>query len=397
MSVTPNPNDGEPTVVMPAQAVGNASLSEITGWREASKRARRRRVALYAAVGTVLIAGMGSGWLFFARTERRLNASGPTSREVARPEVMQPASLPAPPPSPRAPDKPVGPRQMLNEIFEGRDRGLSVTAAVDRGAVRIGASRPGYVYVLAASANQSDGAALFARDLQPLEQLAGGRRVVYLLADERQQVLAVQHRAIVLFPTPADRTTLTNVHQQYYLSPPLTPFPHFPSYNDNPEHTSPALPSYHPSLPALQEMLPHENSQANSATDEERFRLHSALQEHPERGRKEIMEHHSLPWPKPVLPIPAVSHLMAAASVMAASVLMLALRALDTSQRVHLAARVRRLRDTHQLRQAILPPLQAWLSRVLASMAHRHLVRPTTRRRQCILQRLRHSADPQPS
>ena len=167
MSVTPNPNDGEPTVVMPAQAVGNASLSEITGWREASKRARRRRLALYAAVGTVLIAGMGSGWLFFARTERRLNASGPTSREVARPEVMQPASLPAPPPSPRAPDKPVGPRQMLNEIFEGRDRGLSVTASVDRGAVRIGASRPGYVYVLAASANQSDGAALFVAVLFP--------------------------------------------------------------------------------------------------------------------------------------------------------------------------------------------------------------------------------------
>ena len=93
MSVTPNPNDGEPTVVMPAQAVGNASLSEITGWREASKRARRRRLALYAAVGTVLIAGMGSGWLFFARTERRLNASGPTSREVARPEVTDEKAL----------------------------------------------------------------------------------------------------------------------------------------------------------------------------------------------------------------------------------------------------------------------------------------------------------------
>ena len=106
--------------------------------------------------------------------------------------------------------------------------------------------------------------------------------------------LEIKPTSIVLFPTPADRTTLTNVHQQYYLSPPLTPFPHFPSYNDNPEHTSPALPSYHPSLPALQEMLPHENSQANSATDEERFRLHSALQEHPERGRKEIMEHHSV-------------------------------------------------------------------------------------------------------
>lgn len=123
-------------------------------------------MARYAAVGIVLIAGMGAGWFFFARTQRRPAASGPTSREVARPQVMQPTSLP-PPPSPRAPDKPVGPRQLLNEIFEGRDRGLSVTASVDRGAVRIGASRPGYVYVLAASASPSDSAALFVAVLYP--------------------------------------------------------------------------------------------------------------------------------------------------------------------------------------------------------------------------------------
>lgn len=56
---------------------------------------------------------------------------------------------------------------MLNELFEGRDRELAVTASVDRGAVRIGASRPGYVYVLAASASQSDGGALFAAVLFP--------------------------------------------------------------------------------------------------------------------------------------------------------------------------------------------------------------------------------------
>jgi hypothetical protein len=48
---------------------------------------------------------------------------------------------------------------MLAEIFEGRDRARSVTASIDRGEVRIGSSKPGYVYVLAASTNQSNGAA----------------------------------------------------------------------------------------------------------------------------------------------------------------------------------------------------------------------------------------------
>jgi hypothetical protein len=167
MSVTPNPDDGEPTVVMPAQAASDASLSDITRWLAASRRARRRRLARYAAVGIVLIAGMAAGWFFFLRNEKSLVVSGRPAREVASPQVMRPASLPAPPPSPRTPDKPSSPRQMLNEIFEGRDRGHSVTAAIERGAVRIGSSRPGYVYVLAASTSQSDGAALFVAVLFP--------------------------------------------------------------------------------------------------------------------------------------------------------------------------------------------------------------------------------------
>ena len=106
--------------------------------------------------------------------------------------------------------------------------------------------------------------------------------------------LEIKPTSIALFPTASDRTTVTNVHQQYYLSPPLTPFPHIPSYNDNPEHTSPALQPYQPTLPALQEMLPHENRQRNSSTDQERFQQYSASQQHPERDRKEIIEHNSV-------------------------------------------------------------------------------------------------------
>jgi hypothetical protein len=108
------------------------------------------------------------------------------------------------------------------------------------------------------------------------------------------------------------------------------------------------------------------------------------------------MELRSLPWPKLALLTPAVSRLMVLASVMVASVLMLVLRALDTSRLARSAARVRLPLDTHQLRLATLPLLRAWLSRVLASVVPRHLVRPTTQRRQCILRRLRRLADRQP-
>ncbi len=166
MSVTPNPDEGEPTVVMPARAVADPSLSEITRFIAASKRARRLQLARYAGIAIVVLAAAAAGWLFFGRSQPRLAASGGASRPLARSETVQPAGLPATPP-PRAPDKPVTPRQMLAEIFEGRDRGHSVTTAVDRGSVRIGSSRPGYVYVLAASTNQSDGATLFVGMLYP--------------------------------------------------------------------------------------------------------------------------------------------------------------------------------------------------------------------------------------
>ena len=75
--------------------------------------------------------------------------------------------MPAPPQPPLAPDKPASLRQMLNEIFGGRNLGHSVTASVDAGAFRVKSSRPGYVYVLAASTNQSDSAVQFVAMLFP--------------------------------------------------------------------------------------------------------------------------------------------------------------------------------------------------------------------------------------
>ena len=175
MSATPNSNDGEPTVAMPTPPAADASLNDVTRWLVAARRARRRRLALCAGVGIAFVVGIGAGWLFFPRHQQRIAVSAPTAREAVPPPVTPPATSPSPAPAPRASDKPVSPRQMLNEIFEGRDRGLTVNASVVNGAVRVGASRPGYVYVLAASASQSDNGRLFVAVLFPRAADTGNR------------------------------------------------------------------------------------------------------------------------------------------------------------------------------------------------------------------------------
>ena len=105
--------------------------------------------------------------------------------------------------------------------------------------------------------------------------------------------LGIKPTSLLLFPTAADRSTLTNTHQQHYLSPPLTPFPRFVSHYDNPDSTSPPQSSWHPALPALQEMLPDEIQQRKLTNNSEHYHKPSALQQQPERERKEIMEHNS--------------------------------------------------------------------------------------------------------
>src|SRR5262245_18250035 len=132
MGVTQNPEDGEPTVVMPARAVPDAVPPEITRFLAASKRARRRRLVLYGAAGIVFLAGMAAGgWFPVPRSGQRIVYRQPAVA-VARPHPAppaQPAALPAPPPpAPRLPDKPSSPRQILKEIFDVRERAHSVTS-----------------------------------------------------------------------------------------------------------------------------------------------------------------------------------------------------------------------------------------------------------------------------
>src|SRR6266508_3825220 len=162
MSVTPHPDDDDRTVMIPARAVA-ATSAEPT----ASRPTRKRLLAFSAVAGIMLIAMIAGGAFFLLRGKKPLAVPPQRAQEAAAPQVMQQARLPAPPPAASTPDKPFSPRQMLNEIFEGRNRGHSVTASVDRGTVRISSSRPGYVYVLAAAAARSDVAVLFVAVLFP--------------------------------------------------------------------------------------------------------------------------------------------------------------------------------------------------------------------------------------
>jgi len=148
MSVPPRQDDSDRTVIMPAPTTGATTVI---------RRRRKRRSVLLIAAWIALVAAISAGALFFLR-ERRLAAvpvQHPSQPAPSAPQAPPQVVLPTPAPSAGAPEKAFSPHQMLAEIFEGRNRGHSVTAAADGGAVRIGSSKPGYVYVLAAGADQS--------------------------------------------------------------------------------------------------------------------------------------------------------------------------------------------------------------------------------------------------
>ena len=147
MSVPPpRPDDSDRTVIMPAPTGGVTTVA---------RPMKKRPSLLLIAAWIALVAAITGGTLFFLR-ERRL-AAVPAQRppQASAPQPTPQVVLPTPAPAARAPEKAFSPRQMLAEIYEGRNRGQSVTASADGDAVRIGSSRPGYVYVLAAGADQS--------------------------------------------------------------------------------------------------------------------------------------------------------------------------------------------------------------------------------------------------
>src|SRR4030095_6515446 len=153
MSVTPPPDDDDRTVRI------SAPTDAVTPAEPPASRPLRMRLRAFSAVAGIMLLAMiarsviAGGAFSLLRGKKPLDVSSQQAQEVAAPQVKQEASPPAPPPTASTADRPFSPRQMLNEIFEGRDRGHSVTASVDKGAVRISSARPGYVYVLAAGSD----------------------------------------------------------------------------------------------------------------------------------------------------------------------------------------------------------------------------------------------------
>lgn len=164
MGMPPYPDDDDRTVRIPAPTVEGAPADSATR-RHPGKRGRPFSpligIMLIAVVAGSLVA---AGAFFLLRGQQPPAVPSQPAREAIAPPATPPAGLPAPPPAPSVPERPFSPRQMLNEIFEGRNRGHSVTASVDKGTVRISSSKPGYLYVLAAG---SDVAVLFVAVLFP--------------------------------------------------------------------------------------------------------------------------------------------------------------------------------------------------------------------------------------
>jgi Domain of unknown function (DUF4384) len=146
MSVPPRPDDSDRTVIMPAPTTEATTVV---------RPGRKRPSVLLIVAWIGLVAAISAGALFFLRERRLAAVPAAPAPQTPAPQTTPQVVLPTHPPAPVAREKAFSPHQMLAEIFEGRNRGHSVTAAADAGAVRIGSSRPGYVYVLAAGADQS--------------------------------------------------------------------------------------------------------------------------------------------------------------------------------------------------------------------------------------------------
>lgn len=143
---------------------------------QGAKPERRERgpIALYA-IGTLVLVGLIGGAAFYFRSTTPTAADSakavptPVAPKPLAPTPARKAAEAAPVPDQQTAPKPVAaaqvdrkpftPMQMLNDIFEGRDREYAVAAAVEKDQLHIGkdylrftvqSEKPGYVYVLGA-------------------------------------------------------------------------------------------------------------------------------------------------------------------------------------------------------------------------------------------------------
>lgn len=158
---------------------------------------KKSQVALYAIGAVILVALIGGG-VFFILSEQKPEPSvtaeivpKPTAPTTApQPEVKPPLPettkevLPPPSPPPQPEKPPFSPGQMLDDIFDGRNRQHAVTASVEKAQVRIGrdhlrfnisSSKPGYLYVLVVGTNRSDFDLLFPNAVDKNNRVAPGK------------------------------------------------------------------------------------------------------------------------------------------------------------------------------------------------------------------------------
>lgn len=158
---------------------------------------KKSPVALYAIGAVILVALIGGG-VFFILSEQKPEPSV-TAEIVAKPAAPTTAPQPEvkpplpdttkealpPPLAPPQPEKPpFSPGQMLDDIFDGRNRQHAVTASVEKAQVRIGrdhlrfnisSSKPGYLYVVVVGTNRADFDLLFPNAVDKNNRVAPGK------------------------------------------------------------------------------------------------------------------------------------------------------------------------------------------------------------------------------
>jgi hypothetical protein len=170
----------EPTVATPGQSTIAPSTAPGAGTKPASDRQLRldwkRRAAFFAGAAVVATA-IGVAYFFSNRTStpahQALDASPP---KTVAPSLQQPPSMPIP----------FDPIQVLDSIFQARNRDHAVTVSVEKAQVQIGkdrlhfsirSSKPGYVYLLMVGTDRSQFWLLFPNAIDNDNAIAASKQL----------------------------------------------------------------------------------------------------------------------------------------------------------------------------------------------------------------------------
>lgn len=155
--------------------------------------------SLLIGVGVAVVLAGGGAYFALQPKPEPVKPAEPVASTPAAPPAPTPAPTPAPsatPPAPAPaatttppppqPDKPWKPMDALDDVFEGRDRGHSVTALMDQATVKIGkdklrfrltSSKPGYLYVLMVGTDGNSLNLLFPNAIDKNNKINAGKEI----------------------------------------------------------------------------------------------------------------------------------------------------------------------------------------------------------------------------